>query len=161
MSSAEDLQAYLLHYRSQRPEESQRLDGQHEIVTQCIFDGRLVLPSVPRSEIKNAVADIGCGTGVWLNDVAREFFSKQGIGGTRPLLVGFDPNAKAFTQRNEPHVQLIEHDCSEPFDGDYHGKFDLVNIRALAYAVPEERFIRVIENAMRLLSMAVTCAIEI
>ena len=71
-----------------------------------------------------------------------------------PRLVGFDTNPRAFRYDSKSSLQLIEHDCTTPFAAEYIGQFDLVNIRGLAYAIPEEKFIFLINNAIQLLSKA-------
>ncbi|MCJ1386075.1 hypothetical protein MMC17_009200 [Xylographa soralifera] len=150
MTSSTGHEAYMLYHRRDQIEEEQRLDLQHEIVTNAVFGGQLIYPPVSLSEIKDAIADVGCGTGVWLNDLARTHFADR-LKLRPPTLVGFDVNAKAFTKTPEPGVQLVEHDCTKPFADRYHGRFDLVNMRALAYAVPEEGFYRLVANAVQLL----------
>ena len=57
-------------------------------------------------------------------------------------------NTKAFTKDLEPEVQ---HDCIKPFDEEYHDRSDLANMCALAYAIPEAGFYRLIENVLQLL----------
>ena len=144
---------YVLSYRRDNIEEDRRLDLQHEAIKHAILDGQLIHPSVPITELKGAIADLGCGTGVWLDDVANTFFTgEHTMKGESPMLIGFDMNAHAFNPNSATGVQLVEHDCTEPFDTRYIGKFDLVNIRGLAFALPRESFSRLVENAVQLLS---------
>ena len=140
----------MLYHRRDQIDEEQRLGAQHKIVKHAVFGGRLIFSSVPANESMNAVADVGCGTGLWLNDLARTHFGDR-LHSNPPMLVGFDVNAKAFTKSPERGVQLVEHDCTKPFDERYYDRFDLVNMRALAYAVPEEGFYSLIKNVLRLL----------
>ena len=149
MTTDEEQKAYMLYHRRDEIEEEQRLNAQHEIAKHAIFGGQLLFPPIPAHESNNAIADVGCGTGVWLNDVARTYFADR-LHSDPPLLVGFDVNSKAFAKTLEPGVQLIQHNCTTPFDEKYHGRFDVVNMRALAYAVQEEEFYRLIENVFGL-----------
>jgi SAM-dependent methyltransferase len=144
--------AYLLSYLSQSHEEQERLDSQHDVITHAITGGELIHPSIPPSAFRNSIADIACGTGIWLENVRRKYFdgsaSDEGYG---PLLVGFDVNAHAFDLSIGSAVTLIEHNCVQEFPSKYIGKFDLVNMRGLAYAIPEQEFCRLVSNACQLL----------
>lgn len=153
MTSNHEQHHYVLSHRRGNIEEDRRLNLQHEAIKHAILDGRLIHPSVPITELKSAIADLGCGTGVWLDDVANTLFTgEHAMKEKSPMLIGFDMNARAFNSNPAPGVQLVEHDCAEPFDTRYIGKFDLVNIRGLAYALPREGFSRLVENAVQLLS---------
>ncbi|KAI1149833.1 hypothetical protein F4825DRAFT_429006 [Nemania diffusa] len=139
---------YLLGYRRDEAQEDNRLNYQHDAIKHAILEGHLVHPSIPAVEITKAIADLGCGTGVWLDDVKNTLFPGNHTG---PRLVGFDLNAEAFNETPAPGVQLIKQDCTKPFDDSYNGTFDLVNIRGLAYALSVEGFSLMIKNAIRLL----------
>ena len=153
MTSDPGEQPYVLSYRREDIEEDKRLNSQHEVIKHGILEGRLIHPSIVTLDSGSAIADLGCGTGVWLDDIANTLFiggqaSKDGPA----ILVGFDTNAHAFNPKPAPGVQLIEHDCTVPFETRYIGRFDLVNIRGLACALDEANFIRLIGNAIQLLS---------
>ena len=148
-SPSSESSAYLLSYRSKDQEEDKRLDSQHDVIKHAILDGHLIHPLIPLSAIQTSIADIACGTGIWLEDVRQTHFSKPTT--HTPLLVGFDVNAHAFDPTLAPAVKLIEHDCTQEFPSEYIGKFDLVNMRGLAYAVPKDGFSRLISNAFKLL----------
>ena len=150
MDSPQNQEPYILGYRREDDEESQRLNSQHRIIQSAIMDGRLIHDSIPLNEVRGSIADLCCGTGVWLDDVATLFASRDAE--YSPMLVGFDINTHAFKEDITLGIQLIEHDCTKPFDTKYIGKFDLVNMRGLAYAVPEESFHSLAENAVQLLS---------
>ncbi len=134
-------------------EEDRRLNSQHEVILtrlRTVYN-ILIHPSIRTSNSRNAIAEMGCGTGIWLDDVANTLFA----GGhtsrdNSPLLTGFDMNAHASNPNPAPGVQLVEHDCTAPFDARYIGKFDLVNIRSLAYALPTKSFSCLVENATHL-----------
>lgn len=131
--------------------EDLRLDRQHFLVKAALTHDHLLhphLPADPRSAIR-AVADIGCGTGVWLNDVARTHFADLT---PPPALVGFDISAAKFAKLHEPGVQLLEHDCRLPFPRDRHATFDLVNIQLLVYSMPEDDLRKILAHAAALLS---------
>ena len=153
MTSTNDQQPYLLSYRRDDIDEYRRLDSQHDVIKHAILGNQLLHPSIRSLGSRSAIADLGCGTGVWLDDVANTLFAGgQATMEKSTVLVGFDMNAHAFNPNPAPGVQLVEHDCIKPFDAKYIGQFDLVNIRGLAYALPKEDFSRLVENAIRLLS---------
>ena len=157
MDSVSEQKPYLLSYRHDSVEEDYRLNSQHEVIKHAILEGNLIHPSVPRLKFDSAIADIGCGTGVWLDDVATTFFTgEQETSDQWPMLVGFDMNAHAFMPNPKPGVRLIEHDCTVAFDSEYLGRFDLVNIRGLAYAIPKDSFPHLVQNAIKLLSQSST-----
>ena len=141
----------MLGHRREDIDEDRRLNSQHGMITQAIMDGRLIHDKIPISGVRGTIADICCGTGIWLNDVA-SLLSAKGLAGSSRKLIGFDSNPHAFRHGLDPSIQLIEHDCTKPFHADYIGKFDLVNMRGLAYAIPEQSFTDLIKNAMQLLS---------
>jgi len=145
----EDL--YLLSYRRDDVEEDRRLNSQHNNIKNAILEGHLLHPSIPKSV---SIADLGCGTGIWLEDVAGTLFAEHKpfiANESSPFLVGFDINAHAFKRDPAHNVRLVQHDCTKKFDSSYIGKFDLVNIRGLAYALTPEAFSHVIDNATQLL----------
>lgn len=147
----EDL--YLLGYRRDNVEEDRRLNSQHHDIKHAILEGHLIHPSIPKSQI-TAIADLACGTGVWLEDTASTLFADRKpstADGSSPFLIGFDVNAHAFNPHPTHNVQLVQHDCTKPFDLSYIGRFDLVNMRGLAYALTSEAFSHVIDNAIQLL----------
>lgn len=155
MTLHNDPETYVLAYRRDNAEEYRRLDIQHEVIKHAILDGLLFHPSIRSVGAMNAIADLGCGTGAWLEDVASTYFADEG--GKRDssaTLIGFDINPLGFTPTLAAGVQLVEHDCTKAFDSRYTGKFDVVNIRGLAFALPRTTFPRLIENAVQILSQS-------
>lgn len=153
MTSRHNENSYVLSYRHDNIEEDRRLNSQHDLIKHAILGGLSIHPSINKITPKSAVADLGCGTGVWLDDIANELRA----GGHKTeahsaMFIGFDTNAHAFNSNPAPGVLLVEQDCTEPFETKYIGKFDLVNIRGLAYALPQERFSCLVDNAIKLLS---------
>ena len=131
-------------------EEIRRLNIQHDVIKNAVLGGQLIHDRIPLAEIQSAIADIGSGTGIWLDDVARSCF-KDMDNNRRLELIGFDISTDAFNPSVVPGVQRIKHDCKQPFENSFIGKFDLVNMRGLAFAVPKEQLLRLIKNAMQLL----------
>ncbi|KAL8852517.1 MAG: hypothetical protein Q9221_002641 [Calogaya cf. arnoldii] len=144
---------YVLSHRRDNAEEHQRLGTQHGVIKHAILDGVLIHPSIGGVGPNYAIADLGCGTGAWLEDVAKTYFANEdGKREVAATLIGFDINTHAFAPNMAPGIQLVEHDCTRPFDSPYIGKFDLVNIRGLAFALSRTTFPSLIEHAVQLLS---------
>ncbi|KAL8893194.1 MAG: hypothetical protein Q9192_005506, partial [Flavoplaca navasiana] len=152
MASFSDSEPYVLAYRHDKAEEHERLDTQHQVIKHAILDGQSIHPTTLRLGALNAIADLGCGTGAWLEDVANTYLdSNNGASRSQATLIGFDINALAFTKTSAAGVQLVEHDCTQDFDAKYTASFDIVNIRGLAFALPRASFMRLIKNAVHLL----------
>ncbi|KAF2726921.1 hypothetical protein EJ04DRAFT_547481 [Polyplosphaeria fusca] len=142
MATSPQASAYLLSYRSQNQDEDRRLDSQHGVITQVILGGNLIHPSIPLPDIRTFIADLARGTGIWLEDVRKTYFSENSAEGTViPSLVGFDVNAHAFDSTLPFPIQLVQHDCSKEFPAEHIGP----------YAVPREAFSSLVSNAMKLL----------
>lgn len=163
-AQAEDT-TYILSHRSKQEVEHERLNRQHNLIQQTFLNNQLIHPTIALSSLQGGIADVACGTGIWLEEMAHalshlhtqanskdEERLKSTSVNSMPQFVGFDMNAAAFPENPTAGIQLVQHDCTEPFDARYLGQFDLVNIRGLAYAVTEEKFARVLENVSSLLS---------
>ena len=134
------------HYMLRRDEkESNRLDFQHEFM-RALGHGNILHPSIPRDNVR-AVADMGTGTGVWLTDMAQELQAHKNLQ-TNLDLVGFDISAEQFPSSGHrlPGVDFVIHDITTPFPEKYHGRFDVVNMRFLVYALNEKELQKAIDN---------------
>lgn len=127
------------------PQESKRLNSQHEFV-RLLCHGHLIHPSIPQNEVQ-AIADVGTGTGVWLQQVAKRFPRQK------RELVGFDISSLQFpTSENHPDgVRFVVHDMTHPFPKEYHGKFDLVHVRFLSYGLRQQDLKATVENLTEML----------
>ena len=139
---------YMLSYRDQDAEESRRLDVQHGLLMH-VFSGQLLHQSIPPLQEHSAISDVGIGTGSWLIDVARNF---AGDFDKKIRLVGFEISSAKFRKSDETGVEFVTHDITTPFPLAYHGEFDVVHLRLLAYAIQEQDISGVVENVMQLLS---------
>lgn len=146
LSQAMITMASTSHYMLKRDtKESKRLDFQHEFM-RALCHGNILHPSIPRDDIR-AVADMGTGTGMWLNDLAEEL-QVHGKHETKVDLIGFYISAEQFSSSDDrcPEVDLVAHDIISPFPKQYHGKFDVVNMRFLVYALNEADLKKAIDN---------------
>ena len=138
---------YMLSHRDEQVQESERLERQYDLLKH-VFSGQLLHPSIPPFGDHFDAADIGTGTGVWLNDLARTFPRPAG---SLVRLVGFDISSSKYPSANEDGVDLVVYDFTKRFPKEYHGVFDVVHLRLLVYAIREVDVVRVVENVTELL----------
>ena len=156
MTSAKE--AYML---PRNPTETMRLNSQHAFLHQ-LAHGQFIHSSIPPSDI-HSVADVGTGTGIWLQELAAtntlesdEIFGGKPNGGVE--YVGFDISAAQFPSEGsmvEGDIKFVVHDAAKSFPVRYHGKFDLVNVRLLSYAIKAAELQSVVENVVEIISQSV------
>ena len=108
--------------------ETERLRVQHQFLL-ALVNGHLIHPSIPRKALRT-VADVGTGTGIWLQELAKDFDGKH-----NPEFVGFDISQQLFPPDKPSNQDFIVHDMTRPFPNKYLEHFDLVNLRLLSYAL--------------------------
>ncbi|KAL8782768.1 MAG: hypothetical protein Q9195_009573 [Heterodermia aff. obscurata] len=136
---------YMLH---RDPKESKRLDLQHKFM-RALCDDRLIHPCIPSNGL-NAIADVGTGTGVWLEDVENDL-SSLAKASSKAVYVGFDISAQQFPNEPKSGFEFVVQDIAESFPERFHGKFDLVHVRFLSYAIKTDYLSRAVENVVRIL----------
>ncbi|KAI2463722.1 hypothetical protein F4781DRAFT_415748 [Annulohypoxylon bovei var. microspora] len=130
---------------------SARLHLQHLLFQNTL--GHILEPNIQTSiagskQLK--VADLGCGNGIWLNDLDRELSSK----GISAQLDGYDVNpinfpAPAFLPSS---VTLKKLDIlAKPLPADMIGVYDIVHARALTSIVVNSDLTPVLSTALALL----------
>ncbi|KAL9096713.1 MAG: hypothetical protein Q9165_001201 [Trypethelium subeluteriae] len=134
--------------------ESDRLDVQHTFVrTWC--RGALLHPSIPRHSIQR-VADIGCGTGIWMRDMKESTLLDAEF-------VGFDIDDAQFPgearcgeeKKTDEGIRHVVHDVTKRFprehrEADGEG-FDLVHVRFMSLALKELDVEKVVRNLYEIL----------
>lgn len=107
-------------------EESQRLNDQHDVWVQNL--GYNINPRIA-SELPNdaVVADIATGTGIWLLDVAKDYPTWD--------LHGFDISDAQLQYKESSNLHFQFADIKQPFPMELHGKFHLVHVRLLIFAI--------------------------
>lgn len=141
-------EAYML---SRNDEESRRLDAQHHF-SRALAHGYLIQLSIPQSTLRS-IADVGAGTGIWLREAARELETPNG-----PIeFTGFDISAQQFPQDTIHGVEFVVHDVVTPFPQQYHGIFDLVNVRLLSYALKAQVLQQAVANIIQILRQSIVC----
>ncbi|CAI7657464.1 unnamed protein product [Penicillium glandicola] len=127
--------------------ETKRLNDQHRFLVNV---SNLIHPSVPKDDI-TAVADLGTGTAIWLQDVAKALPNKSAY------LHGFDispaqyPRDHEIERPGQDPIHLSVHDALHPFPAEHHGRYDLVHIRLLTAGLKHADYTNVLSNARQLL----------
>lgn len=126
------------------PIEGQRLDFQHAVLRQLLH-GNYVAP-VPRPD---AILDVGCGTGRWVRDMARDFPQANVVGldilPPPGPMAGGEPITSSLVPENALYVQG---NCLAglPFAS---ATFDFVHQRVMAWAIPRPQWAFVLRELVR------------
>ncbi|KAL5603990.1 hypothetical protein FOVSG1_006740 [Fusarium oxysporum f. sp. vasinfectum] len=138
---------YTLDY-GESAAEANRLTYQH---AGSLILTKTLLPSSIRSYLSSltsplAVADIGTGTGVWLCDLAPELPSDA-------HLDGYDVDQSKFLSPQDlpPNVKLSFGNILDPFPPELLGKYDLVHVRLLMFALKADQWLPTAANLRTLL----------
>ena len=130
--------------------ESTRLNEQHRWIRDLCY-GNLVHKSIPLKQVKT-IADIGTGTGIWMEDLAAHLKASPEMKEKKFEFVGFDLSSDQFPAGgNDTDAEFVVHNVMEPFPVRYHGKFDLIHIRLLVAALRPQDLQGVILNISELL----------
>ena len=129
------------------PEEIERLNAQSHFL-RAFHNGHLIHPSIPRDGLQ-AIADIGTGTGVWMEEVQQEFATTNV--GRNVQFTGFDISWTLFPDQNRPGQTFVVHDAVQPFPDEYHETFDLVHIRFLSYGIKADQLEDFVESVSEIL----------
>ncbi|KAF5867778.1 putative umta methyltransferase family protein [Botrytis fragariae] len=125
---------------------SSRLYVQHWLWQRLV--GHLLHPSIPiKQDIK--IADIACGTGIWLIDLAKELAKSE----TNAQLVGFDISTNQYPHSAllPPNVKLDIMDIFKPVPERLRGQYDVVHISLLCVVIPGGDPRYVLDNVLTLL----------
>ncbi|KAF7894318.1 hypothetical protein EAF00_007832 [Botryotinia globosa] len=125
---------------------SSRLYVQHWLWQRLL--GHLLHPSIPiKQDIK--IADIACGTGIWLIDLAKELAKSK----TNAQLDGFDISTNQYPHSAllPPNVKLDIIDIFKPVPERLRGQYDVVHISLLCVVVPGGDPRHVLDNVLTLL----------
>ncbi|TGO21545.1 hypothetical protein BPAE_0214g00160 [Botrytis paeoniae] len=125
---------------------SSRLYLQHWLWQRLV--GHLLHPSIPiKEDIK--IADIACGTGIWLIDLAKEFTKSK----TNAQLDGFDISTNQYPNPAllPSNVKLDIMDIFKPVPERLRGQYDVVHISLLCVVIPGGDPRYVLDNVLTLL----------
>ncbi|TGO62885.1 hypothetical protein BOTNAR_0107g00090 [Botryotinia narcissicola] len=125
---------------------SSRLYVQHWLWQRLL--GHLLHPSIPiKQDIK--IADVACGTGIWLIDLAKELAKSK----TNAQLDGFDISNNQYPHSAllPPKVKLDIIDIFKPVPERLRGQYDVVHISLLCVVIPGGDPRHVLDNVLTLL----------
>ncbi|KAF2231602.1 S-adenosyl-L-methionine-dependent methyltransferase [Viridothelium virens] len=133
--------------------EADRLDAQHDFVrTWC--RGALLHSSIPRGSIQR-VADIGCGTGIWMRDMKESTLPDAEFVGFDIDDAQFPVEARRGEEKRDEGIRHVVHDVTKRFprehrDSDGEG-FDLVHVRFMSFALRKWDVDNVVRNLYEIL----------
>ncbi|KAI0903410.1 hypothetical protein F4823DRAFT_618674 [Ustulina deusta] len=127
--------------------EHDRLNRQHRLFDDMMQNDLLpphIASSLSTSSTPPKILEIATGTAVWLSEIAK----------TLPPdaeLVGLDYDTSKFPSSLAPNITLRQANMYEPFPSDLLGKFDVVNVRLIVFALKEGQGTELVTNLMTLL----------
>ncbi|KAL4875874.1 hypothetical protein BJY04DRAFT_232113 [Aspergillus karnatakaensis] len=125
--------------------ESARLNDQHNIIVDLV--GGVIDSSIPLDKI-HAVADVGTGTGIWLQE-ARSVLAKSSPKPDR-YFHGFDISAAQFPP-STTNFDFSVQDILKPFPQEHHNCYDLVYIRMLVSVLSKTDYATAVANLLQIL----------
>ncbi|PYI05221.1 hypothetical protein BO78DRAFT_276883, partial [Aspergillus sclerotiicarbonarius CBS 121057] len=121
------------------------LNTQHKVLAH--FMGyELLHPSInidPSPSLR--IADIGTGTGIWLDRLSSTLPTNQ-----PHHLQGFDISDRQFSKGSK-NIHFCLHDATEPFPSEHLNSYDIVHVRLFVFALKEMDLGRVMANVVHLL----------
>ncbi|GKU06417.1 pyoverdine dityrosine biosynthesis [Fusarium langsethiae] len=131
-------------------QETKRLDEQHRYIVE-LCDGFILSPIIQTDRLK-MVADVGTGSGAWLIDLDARLRAQGESNNT--AFHGFDISDLQFptlSKDQEYRFKFSVHDVRKPFPKEHLGKYDLVHVRLLVWALPADDVDAVVANLSSLL----------
>ncbi|TRX93966.1 hypothetical protein FHL15_005044 [Xylaria flabelliformis] len=139
---------YLLNDGSAESEQG-RLNRQHRLFDDIMQNDLLpphIASSLNASSTPPKIVEIATGSAIWLLDIAKTFSPDA-------ELVGIDFDTSKFPSASDlpPNITLRQSNMFEPFPNDLVGKFDVVNVRLIVFALKDGYGIELVRNLMTLL----------
>ncbi|ESZ91011.1 hypothetical protein SBOR_8615 [Sclerotinia borealis F-4128] len=125
---------------------SSRLYTQHFLWQRLI--GHLLHPDIPIQE-NMKIADIACGTGIWLLDLAQQLSKSN----TPAQLDGFDISTAQYppSELLPPNLTLQTLDIFKPIPHAWRGQYDVIHIALLCLVIRDGDPRSVLDNLLTLL----------
>ncbi|KAI0968936.1 hypothetical protein F4678DRAFT_441999 [Xylaria arbuscula] len=127
--------------------EHERLNRQHHLFDDMMNNELLpphISSSLASSPTPPKVLEIATGTAIWLTELAKTLSPEA-------ELVGLDYDTTKFPASPPPNITLRQANMYEPFPSDLLGKFDVVNVRLIIFALKEGQGTDLARNLMTLL----------
>lgn len=127
--------------------EEERLNFQHNVFLR-MTKGHLLPEHIFKSLPSNArIADVGTGTGTWLNALSGRL--------PKARLEGFDMTPEHFPPKEKLAANVMLHGYSQnaldPFPEECLGQFDVVHVRLLMYGLKAHEWDKAFKNVVTLL----------
>ncbi|KAI3318859.1 hypothetical protein HD806DRAFT_511177 [Xylariaceae sp. AK1471] len=126
--------------------EHHRLNVQHHLFND-IMQGDLLPPHIAAAlDASPRVLEIATGTAIWLTEIAKTLTQDA-------ELVGLDFDTSKFPPPSSlpPNITLRQANMYEPFPSDLLGRFDVVNVRLIIFALKKGHGTDLVRNLMTLL----------
>jgi ubiquinone/menaquinone biosynthesis C-methylase UbiE len=139
---------YILNAGSAQSEHD-RLNSQHHLFNDVLQNDLLpphITSSLSRLPTPPKVLEIATGTAVWLTEIAKTLSPDA-------ELVGLDFDTSKFPPQSSlaSNITLRQANMFEPFASDLLGKFDVVNVRLIIFALKAGYGTDLVKNLMTLL----------
>ncbi|KAJ5919850.1 hypothetical protein N7454_009685 [Penicillium verhagenii] len=138
-----------LYWLKHDDEERDRLNNQHRALVH-IIGNKIVQAPIDLSTITR-VADVGTGTGVWLDDLAARLKSIPTGTGQQRQYDGYDISATNFPGSHPGNFHYRVHNILQPVPDELKGKYDLVHVRLLVAALVKGDVKTAVDNLTELL----------
>ncbi|BFZ65027.1 hypothetical protein YB2330_006190 [Saitoella coloradoensis] len=124
--------------------ETSRLNKQHFLILR--YQETLLEPHIPLDQA-SSILDIGTGTGIWLEELAKEVPSDT-------QLDGVDPSSKQFPKHTFPNVHLFEAPAlpMRELPEFLRKQYDIVHLRLLTCGLTEQDYPGVLANVFDILT---------
>ncbi|KAI8947826.1 S-adenosyl-L-methionine-dependent methyltransferase [Xylaria longipes] len=128
--------------------EVKRLKIQHDFFRD-LAGGDLPAPVWTRVKELEApkIADVGTGTGIWATELAAKLPETAVLDGYDIDVIKF-PNPKTLPK----NVTLLFGDVFKPFPSEAYGKYDVVHVRFLIFALKKDDWLLAVKNLSKLLA---------
>ncbi|KAJ8120366.1 hypothetical protein ONZ43_g2908 [Nemania bipapillata] len=139
---------YILNAGSAQSEHD-RLNSQHHLFNNIMQNDLLpphITTSISNSKTPPKIVEIATGTAVWLSEIAKTLSPDA-------ELVGLDFDTSKFPPPSSlaSNITLRQANMFEPFPTDLLGKFDVVNVRLIIFALKDGLGTDLVKNLMTLL----------
>ncbi|PLB40463.1 class I SAM-dependent methyltransferase [Aspergillus candidus] len=131
--------------------EAERLNQQHNLLFRVL--GQRLLPSSIPLEKVHSVADVGTGTGIWLQSLASQA-PQLSPNYDQRYYHGFDIGDAQFpsdSRSEDLELKFTTQDVLKPFPRVFRSRFDLVHVRLFSFALQEVNLKIAMENLLRIL----------
>ncbi|ODQ50198.1 hypothetical protein SAICODRAFT_10248 [Saitoella complicata NRRL Y-17804] len=124
--------------------ETSRLNKQHFLILR--YQDTPLEPHIPLGQA-NSILDVGTGTGIWLEELAKEVSADT-------QLDGIDPSSKQFPKHTAPNIHLSEAPAlpTKELPAFLRKQYEIVHLRLLTCGLTEQDYPGVLDNIFDILT---------